>query len=54
MGFVHPVVEILNFDSFGPLKSCGGSMHVSHAYTLKKTVGRSYGANTGHSMGSKH
>jgi len=40
MGFFHPgVVEILNFDSFGPLKSCGGwgRMHASHAYTLRKT-----------------
>jgi len=37
MDFVQPgVVEMLNFDSFGPLKSCGGKMHVSHAYTLRK------------------
>jgi len=36
MGFVHPIVEIFNVDSFGPPKSCGGSLHVTHAYTLKK------------------
>ena len=34
MGFVHPeVVEILNFDSFGPLKSCrGGCMVIRHTH----------------------
>jgi hypothetical protein len=38
--FTHPVVvEILNFDSLGPLKSCGGRMNVSRAYTLKKEDG---------------
>ena len=38
MGFVYPgVVEVLNFDNFGPLISCRGQMHVSHAYTLRKT-----------------
>jgi hypothetical protein len=38
MGCVHPgVVEILNFDSFGPFKSCGARMHGSQAYTLRKT-----------------
>jgi hypothetical protein len=27
MGFVHPeVIEILNFESFGPHKSCGARM----------------------------
>jgi len=36
-GSTHPaVVEILKFDSFRPLKSCGERMHVSHFYTLKK------------------
>jgi len=38
MGFVYPgVVEVLNVDSFGPLISCRGRMHVSHASTLRKT-----------------
>jgi hypothetical protein len=38
VGFVYPgVVEVLNFDGFGPLISCRGRMHVSHAYTLRKT-----------------
>ena len=34
MGFVHPeIVEILNFDSFGPLKSRGGGcIVVSHTH----------------------
>jgi len=34
MVFSHPeIVEILNFDSFGPLKSCGGGcMVVSHTH----------------------
>ena len=37
MGIVHPrVVEILNFDSFGPLKSGEGRMHVNHACTIRK------------------
>jgi hypothetical protein len=40
IGFVHPAMEILNFGSFGPLKSCGGSMHVSRAYILKKNTVR--------------
>jgi len=40
MGFVYPgAVEVLNFDSFGPLISCRGRIHVSHAYTLRKTGG---------------
>jgi hypothetical protein len=41
--FFHPgVVEILNFDSFGPLKSCEGGgvvVHGNQAYTLS-TIGR--------------
>jgi len=38
MGCVYSgVVEVLIFDSFGPLISCRGRMHVSHAYTLRKT-----------------
>jgi len=38
MGLFHPgVVKILNFDSFGALKSSGVRMHISHAYTLRKT-----------------
>jgi hypothetical protein len=37
MVFVHSGAEdILNFDRFGPLKSCGVRIHVSHAYTLRK------------------
>jgi hypothetical protein len=36
MGFVQPeVVEILNFYSFGPLKSCGGGcVVVRHIYKV--------------------
>jgi hypothetical protein len=26
--------DILNFDRFGPLKTCEGRIHVSHAYKL--------------------
>lgn len=29
------VVDILKFDSFGTLKSCGGRMHGSQAYTIR-------------------
>ena len=40
MGFFHPgVVEISNFDSFKPPKSCGGGggrVHASDAYALRK------------------
>jgi hypothetical protein len=37
-GFIHlAVAEILNFDSLGNLKFCGGRMHGSHAHTLRKT-----------------
>jgi hypothetical protein len=35
-GFVNPgVVEILNFDSFGPHKSCGRRMQGSQAHAIK-------------------
>ena len=36
MGFVHffIIVEISKFDSFRPLKSCGGRMNDSKKYTL--------------------
>lgn len=38
MGFFYPtVVEILNFDTLGPLRTCGDMTHVSHAYTLGRT-----------------
>jgi hypothetical protein len=38
MGVIHPgVVEILDFDSFRPLQSCWGMMHISHVYTLRIT-----------------
>jgi len=48
MGFVQAgVVEILTFDSFGPLKSCGmgGCLHIK-----KNPVGLSYGV---HAVGSQ-
>jgi hypothetical protein len=49
MGFFHPgVVEILNTEGFGPLKSCGWRMNFSQTYTLRRALGLSYGVHTGH------
>jgi len=37
MGLVHSeIVDFLNTNSFRPLKSCGGRMDGSQAYTLRK------------------
>jgi hypothetical protein len=54
MGFVHPgVVEILNFDTFEPLKSCWGGYIIFGLTHLERQAARLYGVDTGHIKGEK-
>jgi hypothetical protein len=53
MGLVHSeIVEIVNFNSFGPLKSCRGRIHGRQAFTVRKT-GKTliWGVHTSHNTG---
>ena len=54
MSFFGPeVLTILNFDSFGPLKSFGGGSMVVRRTHLERPVERLYGVHTGHNTGDK-
>jgi hypothetical protein len=44
MGLVHSeIVEIVNFDNFGPLKSCRGGLMVARRSHYERPLERSYG-----------